>query len=319
MIQDILPKQLYNQYAEYQPREEDTVFIFQGSTTLAKQEGDTFVFPTYGQIKEHIQGAGRNALLHEDAKIYDMTGIQYKCIYLFAIDDQRFFLGQKVEKRPDVGSFKGDESDDQIHDEQVSFLDGYAFAGVNSFRRITPQHMAFAVITAYHLYGWYRDNMFCGRCGRPMEHDGHQRMMRCYECGNMVFPKICPVVIVAITDGDRIVMTKYAGGNYRNYALVAGFGEIGETIEETVHREVMEEVGLKVKNLKYYKSQPWGLSGSLLFGFFCELDGDDTIKLQEEELSVGEWMHASEMDEIQPDGVSLTREMMLKFKEEHQK
>lgn len=95
----------------------------------------------------------------------------------------------------------------------------------------------------------------------------------------MVFPKISPAVIVAVTDNDRVLLTKYAGRTYKNYALVAGFNEAGETIEQTVRREVMEEVGLKVKNLKYYKSQPWGLSGSLLSGFFCELDGDDKITL----------------------------------------
>lgn len=319
MIQDILPKQFYNQYVEYQPKGEDTVFIFQGSTTLAKEENGHILFPTYGQIKMHIQAGKRNLTQLESEHETSIDGIHYKCIYLFSIDDQRFFLGQRIEKRADIGRHNGDEADDRIHEEEQSILDGYQFQGINSFRRINPQYMGFAVITAFHLYGWYRDNMFCGRCGRPMEHDNHERMMHCYECGNVVFPKICPVVIVAITDGDRIVMTKYAGGNYKNYALVAGFGEIGETIEETVHREVMEEVGLKVKNLQYYKSQPWGLSGSLLFGFFCELDGDDTIRLQEEELSVGEWMHANDMDEILPDGVSLTREMMMKFKEEHRR
>lgn len=161
--------------------------------------------------------------------------------------------------------------------------------GVDSFRKAKPKATAFAAITAYHLYGWYRDNHYCGRCGRPTIHDNKERMVKCPVCGNMVFPKISPAVIVAVTDNDRVLLTKYAGRTYKNYALVAGFNEAGETIEQTVRREVMEEVGLKVKNLKYYKSQPWGLSGSLLSGFFCELDGDDKITLQEDELSLGTW------------------------------
>lgn len=78
----------------------------------------------------------------------------------------------------------------------------------------------------------------------------------------------------------------------------------------------MEEVGLKVKNLKYYKSQPWGLSGSLLSGFFCELDGDDKITLQEDELSLGTLVKADDLD-LEDVGISLTREMILKFKKEH--
>lgn len=92
-------------------------------------------------------------------------------------------------------------------------------------------------------------------------------MMRCEHCGQMEFPKICPAVIIGVTDGNRLLMSKYAGRDYKKYALIAGFAEIGETIEETVQREVMEEVGLKVKNLRYYKSQPWSFSDTLLFGF----------------------------------------------------
>ena len=102
----------------------------------------------------------------------------------------------------------------------------------------------------------------------------------------MVYPVISPAVIIAVTHNGKLLMSKYAGREYKKYALIAGFNEIGETIEETVHREVMEEVGLKVKNLKYYKSQPWPFTGTLLMGFFCELDGeDDRITLEEEELA----------------------------------
>ena len=79
-------------------------------------------------------------------------------------------------------------------------------------------------------------------------------------------------------------MSKYAGRNYKKYALLAGFAEIGETLEETVKREVMEEVGLKVKNIRYYKSQPWSFSDTLLMGFYCDLDGSDEITLDRKNL-----------------------------------
>ena len=136
--------------------------------------------------------------------------------------------------------------------------------------------------------------------------------MRCPACGLMEFPKICPAVIVAVTDHDRILMSKYAGREYTSYALLAGFAEVGETIEETVQREVMEEVGLKVKNLTYYKSQPWSFSDTLLMGFFCELDGSDQIRLDEEELSLAEWVKREDM-QVTADQISLTNEMMLAF------
>ena len=122
-----------------------------------------------------------------------------------------------------------------------------------------------------------------------------ERMMRCEYCGQMEFPKICPAVIIGVTDGNRLLMSKYAGRDYKKYALIAGFAEIGETIEETVQREVMEEVGLKVKNLRYYKSQPWSFSDTLLFGFFAELDGSAEITLDEEELALAEWFEREEI------------------------
>ena len=126
-------------------------------------------------------------------------------------------------------------------------------------------------------------------------------------------PKICPAVIIAVTHGDKILMSKYAGREYKKYALLAGFNETGESIEETVRREVMEEVGLKVKNLRYYKSQPWSFTDTLLMGFFCELDGEDGITLDTDELAMAEWFERDKMP-VEAEDLSLTNEMMMAFK-----
>ena len=94
-------------------------------------------------------------------------------------------------------------ADSKVHNEYTSVVEGFSFVGVDSFRKAKPKATAFAAITAYHLYGWYRDNHYCGRCGRPTIHDNKERMVKCPVCGNMVFPKISPAVIVAVTDNDR--------------------------------------------------------------------------------------------------------------------
>ena len=305
MIQDIYPSRLNNQYTAYSPVDEDIVFFFQGSSLLAKYEDEeTLVYPQY---KEFVKGI----TLQENKDSVD----NYTFIYLLSVDDTRYFL---AEKKGELlkGQYIGEMADASIHKEYAAVVEGFDFVGVNSFRKAKPKATAFATITAYHIYGWYRDNHFCGRCGGHTVHDSKERMVRCTSCGNMIFPKICPAVIVAVTDNDRILLTKYAGRMYRNYALIAGFNEAGETLEQTVEREVMEEVGLNVKNIRYYKSQPWGLSGSLLSGFFCELDGDDKITLQEDELSLGTWVKADELD-LEDDGISLTREMIIKFRDEY--
>ena len=146
-----------------------------------------------------------------------------------------------------------------------------------------------------------------------LEKDNKERMLKCNHCNNMVYPKICPAVIVGVSNGDKLLMTKYAQAEYKKYALVAGFTEIGETIEETVKREVMEEVGLKVKNIRYYKSQPWSFTDTLLMGFFAEVDGDTSITRDEEELAVAEWISREDID-VEDTGLSLTNEMITKFK-----
>lgn len=304
MIQDIFPSRFDNSYKIALPQPKDIVFCFRGSAVLAKISGELVTYPQYC---EFILGITSEEPMD--------VGDKFRFTYLFSIDETRYFLADMKDELQ-KGAFIGEMADGDIHEEMGEVIPGYMFIGINSFRKAKPQKDAFAAVTAYHLYGWYRDNRFCGRCMKRMVHDDRERMMKCPHCGNTVYPKISPAVIIAVVDKDRILLTKYAGRAYKNYALIAGFAEIGETLEETVRREVFEEVGLHVKNIRYYKSQPWGLSSSLLAGFFCELDGDDRIHLQEDELSVGIWVRASELD-IEDEHISLTREMIAKFKRDN--
>lgn len=187
----------------------------------------------------------------------------------------------------------------------------YSFYSIRSLRQLKDKPNVFAAITAYHICSWYTSAQYCGKCGSLMTHSKTERAMVC-SCGNTVYPRINPAVIVGIISNDRICLTKYNRG-YAHWALVAGYSEAGESVEETVRREVMEETGLKIKNLRFYKSQPWGLSSSLLFGFFCETDGTDTIKVDSVELKEGKWFSREEID-FYNDDFSLTREMIDVFR-----
>jgi len=180
------------------------------------------------------------------------------------------------------------------------------------FRSLKPLNISFAVITAWQLYTWYRDNKYCGRCGQKTMLDSKERMIKCSNCGNMIYPKICPGVIVGIIHRGRILLTKYANKGYNRYALVAGFTEIGETLEESAKREAFEEVGLKLKNITFYKSQPWSASSSLLTGFFAEVDGSDKVVLETDELKEGTWFYPEDIVQMH-EGVSLTEEMINHF------
>ena len=213
-------------------------------------------------------------------------------VFLFSIDgDKDFFLCR----------------------EAIS-LDGFEYVNVRTLRGrgFTEKYMAFALYTGLHLAHWYGNNKYCGKCGKLTRLDDRERALQC-DCGNVIYPRISPAVIVGVINGDKILVTKYRTG-FAHFALVAGFTEIGETLEETIAREVMEETGLKVRNIRYYKSQPWGIVDDLLVGFFCDVDGDDTIKMDEGELKIAEWRTRSDV-ELQPDQFSLTNEMMTVFKE----
>lgn len=261
----------------------------------------------YNQYKDRMPKAGdivfcfwENQVLLCGAKDqlqfpeYSQLKGKVNCRYLFSIEEQAYYLSTEGEK---------------------VILPGFTYEKMFQVRSYEPKEQVFAASTAYHLYVWYKDNRFCGRCGNLLEHNEKQRMLQC-SCGNLVFPKIAPAIIVGVTNGDKLLMTKYANREYKRYALIAGFTEIGETPEQTVEREVFEEAGVKVKNIRYYKSQPWGFDSNLLLGYFAELDGNSHITLDTEELSTAEWVSRENIETEQDDRVnlSLTREMMLMFK-----
>ncbi len=140
-----------------------------------------------------------------------------------------------------------------------------------------------------------------------------ERALACPSCKHVVYPRINPAVIVGVKNGDSLLLTRYRTG-YGHNALVAGFTEIGETLEETVKREVMEEAGLKVKNIRYHKSQPWGMAQDLLMGFYCDAEDDAVIHMDENELKYAEWVRRDDIV-LQPNDLSLTNDMMKQFKQ----
>jgi len=275
MLQDIAFGRLENEFRVCSPKSGDRVVCIRDGAVLLNRDGS---LPTAGQVQSWW--ADWQRWEGEDLR------------YVFRMENEDYFLFMGIPGESPEGSWEK----------------------AWTLRQSMEKDAYYACMTAWHLYNWYASSRFCGRCGSPTVHDGKERMMRCPQCGNLIFPKISPAVIVGVTDGDKILLTKYAGRAFTRYALIAGYTEIGETMEQTVSREVMEEVGLKVKNIRYYKSQPWGVDGNVLMGFFCDLDGENTIRIDRQELSVGEW-HGRDSLAIEDDGISLTREMMRIFAE----
>ena len=274
MIQDINPHQFSNEYRPQKPAANSYLLYYRDKEILISvDDKEVIKFPTFGELEAC------------NAKIYQ------EYTYLFTIDEDRYYLA----------------SDLNYQDTK------YQMEKLEKLRDALPRHKAFAGVTGSQLYRWYRDNKFCGRCGKQMQPHHIERMLYCEECQNMEYPKIMPAIIVGVIDGNRILMSKYANRSYSNYALLAGFVEIGEALDKAIRREIMEEVGLKIKNIRYYKSQPWGFSDTLLMGFFVDLDGDDKVTLDEDELALAEWFEREEIS-VREHNSSLTNEMIMHFK-----
>ena len=276
MIQEIGDRIFDNHYRpDIRMREEDELFLFdEKSGEIGMKESED------GSLE--IPKAGDAGLREED------------CVYLFSIDDTRFFMPKS--------------------ECSVTLPKGYEYRSSRILRKGKPKDLCFAAMTAGHLNAWYKNNRMCGRCGTRTEYGEKERLMRCPKCGNLIFPRINPAVTVAVTHEDKLLVSRYNGRKQTNlYALIAGFVEIGESAEECVAREVMEEVGLKVKNIRYYGSQPWGFAGNLQIGYTAEVDGDDHIVLDREELETAFFISREEL-EMNPVRPALTQEMIEAFR-----
>ncbi len=273
MIQDIAPYIFSNAYKSQLPEATSYALYFNGHSVLVGKDSSTLRFPRFTELKE------------------DEENLHQKAVYLFAIDNECFYLIHQLPQE----------------------LPEFELKDIGIFRTNAPRHLAFAGITGYSLYKWYDNHQFCSHCGQKLVPHEKERMLHCPTCNNMEYPKIMPAVIIAVTNGNKILLSKYANREYTRYALLAGFTEIGETVEETVKREVMEEVGLQVKNLRYYKSQPWAFSDTLLLGFFAEVEGSDRITLDQEELALAEWFDRENIPATESD-ISLTSEMIEHFR-----
>ncbi len=284
MIQDISPKKLLLPYKESLPKKDDTVFVFRGSNKrednalIRVLEDGHILAPTCGQLME---AGAVNAESHLQ--------------YLFAIDEKEYYLLNNG------GA------------EDIS-LPGFTYERVRTFcdGRIVDD-MSLAGMTAYHLFFWYRDNMCCGRCGHKMIPFSKERAVQCPACHNLVFPKLMPAVIMLVKDGEKLVVSRYKDREYTGIALLAGFCEIGESLEQTVEREVEEEVGLHVKDITYFGSQPWGVDSNLLMGFYADVDGSREIHRDKQELAKAVWIDRSEI-QPQKNLASLTMTMLEAFR-----
>lgn len=170
---------------------------------------------------------------------------------------------------------------------------------------------------AQHLLDWYKNSQFCGACGSKNMYSDKEGAFYCSCSKNMLYPKISPCVIGIILNGDEILLARNKLFPEGMFSAIAGFVEASETLEQTFEREIHEEVGLKVKNIKYFGSQPWPFPNQLMIAFTCEYESGE-IDVDGEEIVEAFWFNVSNMPNIPPTS-SISGQLINSYLEGHLK
>ncbi|MCA9918985.1 MAG: NAD(+) diphosphatase [Anaerolineales bacterium] len=251
-------------------------FIFRGSDLLVADTGETAALPTSNQ---------NFSLLRQH------------------------YLGQLEENSAQIHCYAAEVAP------ETEPPAGMQFAGLRHlFLRLPMDHLWLSG-RAVQIIDWDRTHLFCSRCATPNEILDYERAKKCPSCGLITYPRISPAIIVRVDrmiDGVPHVLLARNGRWRRNfYSVLAGFVEPGETLEDCVHREVFEEVGLRLKKVRYFGSQPWPFPNSLMVGFTAEYASGDIV-LEEEEIADAQWFTVDTLPNL-PSGMSIARRLVDAF------
>jgi NADH pyrophosphatase NudC (nudix superfamily) len=173
---------------------------------------------------------------------------------------------------------------------------------------ILETSIAKIAIKGCHINHWLLTNKYCGKCSNVLSHSSQELALYCQKCNRTLFPKISPCIMVLIIKGDQILLARSPHFIKNMYSPLAGFIEAGETAEQAIHREVYEEVGLKVKNIRYVKSQPWPFPNSLILGYIAEYDSG-SISIDPKEIEKADWFYKHDLPELS-DKQSISRQLI---------
>jgi NAD+ diphosphatase len=187
--------------------------------------------------------------------------------------------------------------------------EGWRASGLRNWFGVLPDaHLAIAM-RGVQLLEWERTHRFCGACGTPTDRVPGERAFRCTGCGLSVYPRICPAMMVLITRGRQLLLARGVSFPPGRYSALAGFLEAGESIEDAIHREVREEVGVEVHGLRYFGSQSWPFPNSLMIAFTAEWKAGDIVA-DTSEIADARWFDLDALPEMPPQRISISRALI---------
>jgi NAD+ diphosphatase len=192
---------------------------------------------------------------------------------------------------------------------------GVRFQDIRSVYGGIEEDLFKIVLTAVHLVEWDKNHQFCSSCRGALKDRRDMRAKECESCGRLEFPRLSPAIIVSVEKDDMLLLARSARFPGEFFSVLAGFVEPGESLEEAVRREVMEETGIRVKDIAYFGSQPWPFPESLMIGFTAQYESGE-IRIDGEEIVEAGWYRSSELPRI-PGPVSIARKLIDSFVNKH--
>ncbi|WP_202709785.1 NAD(+) diphosphatase [Sporosalibacterium faouarense] len=171
------------------------------------------------------------------------------------------------------------------------------------------ENIFFLTLRALHFLNWLNRNKYCGCCGTKVKLEPKETHIKCLNCGHVIYPKITPAIIVAILKDDKILLARSPHFTPNMYSLISGHIDPGEFIETCVRREVKEEVGIEIKNIKYFGSHPWPFPDKLMLGFIAEYSSGE-IKIDNDEIEAADWFSLDNLPNIPEYKLSFARKII---------
>lgn len=237
--------------------------------------------------------------------------------YLIPDSRDMSHLEHKLDDKLYIGSIGKHSCYAAKYPEGEEHPEGYEFVGLRQLYQQADECMLRAAFRAVQIVAWDATNKYCGACGHATVKKEGEFAKVCPACGQLAYPRLSPAVIVAVTKGNHLLLARNKNFITGMYSVLAGFVEPGETLEECVKREIREEVGIEVKNIRYFGSQSWPFPNSYMLAFTAEYESGDIV-IDDNEIADAKWFSVEELPQI-PSGLSISRRLIDWFIEKYKK